>query len=70
MRSMKRYRSKEVDISISVVSIDHLIAINMYKYSITLCYKAMSGANQLEVGQSIEIRGIVSYQNSEIKTST
>ena len=67
---MKRYRSKEVDINISVVSIDHLITINMCKYSITLYYKAMSGANQLEVGQSIEIRGTVSYQKRVIKKST
>ena len=67
---MKRYRSKEADINISVVSIDHLIAINMYNYCITLYYKAMSGANQLGVGQSIEIRGFISYQNKVIKKST
>ena len=46
----------------SMVSMDRLIAINRYKCSITLYYKARSVANMLEIKQYKEIRRTISYK--------
>ena len=61
-RNTKRYKGKGVDILISVLSIDRMIAINTHNYSITLYYKARSVANLLEVWQSLEIRRLMIYK--------